>query len=116
MNKLLFLLILMPSVVNAEVVYLQCDIDKQHYEVTLDEANQTAIISDNWLLPGMQHKARAQFTNDSVMFRYIVPGVNMPMQYRIDRVTLKFEETLIKRNPKTNYGSCVIVEAKERKF
>ncbi|MGH8049084.1 MAG: hypothetical protein ACREPB_00315 [Arenimonas sp.] len=103
----------------ADVVYLECQIVSNkttNYKITLDENAQTVVFTNDGLALNDSYKLQAQFAQTDVKFKWVIPGLNFVMQYRIDRVSLAFEETFNHRNGKTVSGVCKIAEPVERKF
>lgn len=106
----------------AAPVYLQCDSfnahsnKTTHYTVTLDEATQTAVFSDDSLTSGKSYTVPAQFAQTDVKFNWTIPGLKLTMYYRIDRTTMEFSSNFMGNPQKTDVGMCKIAEPVKRQF
>jgi hypothetical protein len=104
--------------VNAEPVYLNCQVNDSagnvtRINITLDEANKQVshVIVDT----GFTQITTGVFNADTVFF-VSDPGRSAEIQYTINRVSLAFQRTvaIIRRS---DTGACSIVDApKNRKF
>jgi hypothetical protein len=105
----------------ADPVYLECtdtvagNNRTTNHKITLDEDAQTVVFTDNRSLAGRSIKAPAQFTQETVLFKYVsdVPGIPT-VQYTINRVTLEFSVVASVKHP--GLGTCKISKPVERAF
>lgn len=107
----------------ADKVYLDCRLFNEpsgkwtDYQITLDEANQTAIYASSSIISkGRSFTLPAQFTQTEVLFSWSEPTFGLQFAYRIDRTNLDFSETSTGGTGNIDRGQCEIMKPVERKF
>lgn len=110
------------SSAQAAQVYLECEtLNKHsnkttHYKITLDEAAQSAVFTDDGLALNKTYTVPAQFTQTEVNFNWTLQGLGVTMYHKIDRINLQFSRNAMRNPEKTDYGTCKVAEPVERKF
>jgi hypothetical protein len=125
MNKLIVASLLFASITaNAAPVYLNCtsvssDVDSAtnkpttiHSQVTLDEKAHTVTFTDDGLMAAAHVSAItvvAQYSQDAVIYTWNT-GAGFAVTYRIDRVNMKFSDSM------GSVGSCKLAKSIKRAF
>lgn len=109
-----------PAIAGAAPVYLECTTFNEHskkmtnYKITLDEAARTVTFTDDGLTLGRATTRPAQFAQTEVLFTNVIVG--LPLNYRIDRVSLEFTQTSGANKSKVDRGTCKVSAPVERAF
>lgn len=116
--------VLLSVAASAAPVYLECELNEAdnkttHYRFTLNEEAQNAILTDDTLTSGRSYTVPAQFTADSVLFKWYPLGniSSYALQFEVSRTTLELARVPNRPNVVVLKGPCKIAQPPaDRKF
>ncbi len=119
MRALILGLAFLSAPANAGVVYLDCELEKYGFKVTLDESQGTATITE-----GIAYSGKAEFAPDKVVFSLLDRhgAISFRKRWTISRVDLSAEYLWTaysggnETKRITESGKCRQVKPPERKF